>query len=200
MAPTKPSSASNAASSSKSASVTQSGKIVKSSPASRKGEGGGGKKNDEDDNHGFIGPAPRRKEQKMRWDEAADIKLLLFGIDRDPIQRSEHEAIAASFKEKPTAKAIGERLSKLGTEQRTLLKRLGIFDIDAQKPKVQKGGKKGKGNQGEGVEEDEVDEQHVDEEMTGGGDDDGEHMEVDEDMEVGQDVEVDEDHASEESE
>ncbi|KAK3673227.1 hypothetical protein LTR78_006772 [Recurvomyces mirabilis] len=193
MAPTKPTSASKL-SFSKPTSATQSGKIVKSSPANRKGKGGGGKKDDEDDNHGFIGPAPRRKEQKMRWDEAADIKLLLFGMDRGPIQRSEHEAIAASFKEKPTAKAIGERLSKLGTEQRTLLKRLGIFDIDAQKPKVQKSGKKGKGDKDEEAEEDEVEEQHVDEEMTGEGDDDDEHVEVDED------VELVEDHEGEESE
>lgn len=66
----------------------------------------------------------------MKWTAENDRQLLLFGFGRNQ-SRSEFAAIAESFPEKPTAKAVEERLTKLRAQQRIVLKQWGIFDADA---------------------------------------------------------------------
>jgi hypothetical protein len=80
---------------------------------------------------GFLGPdAARPKTRKMKWTPENDRSLLLFGFGRD-ISGAEYQAIANWFKEKPTAKAVQERLTKLRAAGRKVLKESGIFDADA---------------------------------------------------------------------
>lgn len=82
---------------------------------------------------GFFGPdALRPKSRKVKWTPESDRQLLLFGFGRD-ISGSEYQAIADSFKEKPTAKAVQERLTKLRAAGRKVLKDSGIFDAGAQR-------------------------------------------------------------------
>jgi hypothetical protein len=82
---------------------------------------------------GFFGAdALRPKSRKMKWTTENDRQLLLFGFGRD-ISRGEYQAIADSFKEKPTAKAVEERLTKLRAAGRKVLKESGIFDANAQR-------------------------------------------------------------------
>ncbi|KAK4554038.1 hypothetical protein LTR86_008879 [Recurvomyces mirabilis] len=85
-----------------------------------------------DKNFGFIGPHPKRRPQRMRWTEKNDIKLLLFGFDRDEIKGSEYQGIADSFVEKPTRKSVVERMTKLRAERNGLLRELGVWDIDEE--------------------------------------------------------------------
>ena len=72
----------------------------------------------------------RPKSRKMKWTAENDRSLLLFGLGRD-ISGIEYQPIADSFKEKPTAKAVQERLTKLRAAGRKVLKESGIFDADA---------------------------------------------------------------------
>lgn len=69
----------------------------------------------------------------MKWTDAKDRKLLLFGLGRD-ISGNELQKIADSFPEEPTAKAIQERLTKLRVLTRQALKETGIYDADAVTP------------------------------------------------------------------
>lgn len=66
----------------------------------------------------------------MRWTDAADRQLLIFGFGRD-INPSEYKAISDTYPEKPTTKAIMERITKLRNQTRAALKDSGIFDPDA---------------------------------------------------------------------
>ena len=66
----------------------------------------------------------------MKWTAENDRTLLLVGFGRD-IPGIEFQAIADYFKEKPTAKAVQERLTKLRAAQRKVLKDSGIYDADA---------------------------------------------------------------------
>jgi hypothetical protein len=80
---------------------------------------------------GFLNAeAGRPKSRKMKWTAENDRSLLLFGFGRD-ISGAEYQAIASWFKEKPTAKAVQERLTKLRAAGRKVLKESGIFDADA---------------------------------------------------------------------
>jgi hypothetical protein len=84
-------------------------------------------------NGGFLGAdAERPKSRKMKWTAENDRSLLLFGFGRD-ITKVEFQAIADWFKEKPTAKAVQERLTKLRAAGRKVLKESGIFDADASR-------------------------------------------------------------------
>jgi hypothetical protein len=74
--------------------------------------------------------ALRPKSRKMKWTAENDRTLLLVGFGRD-IPGIEFQAIADYFKEKPTAKAVQERLTKLRAAQRKVLKDSGIYDADA---------------------------------------------------------------------
>lgn len=74
--------------------------------------------------------ALRPKSRKMEWTAENDRSLLLFGFGRD-ISGVECKAIADWFPEKPTAKAVQERLTKLRAAGRKVLKESGIFDADA---------------------------------------------------------------------
>ena len=74
--------------------------------------------------------ALRPKTRKMKWTAENDRTLLLVGFGRD-IPKVEFQAIADYFKEKPTAKAVQERLTKLRAAQRKVLKDSGIYDPDA---------------------------------------------------------------------
>lgn len=81
----------------------------------------------------------RPKGQKMKWTAERDRRLLIFGLGRD-IAGRELQAIADSFPERPTQKAVQERLTKLRAQTRQALKDTGIFDIDAvrqQQPQPQ---------------------------------------------------------------
>lgn len=69
----------------------------------------------------------------MKWTDAKDRQLLIFGLGRD-ISGNEYENIANSFPEQPTAKAIQERLTKLRVCTRQALKEYGIYDADAVAP------------------------------------------------------------------
>ncbi|KAK5156197.1 hypothetical protein LTS14_005084 [Recurvomyces mirabilis] len=90
------------------------------------------KPSNDKNNFGFIGPSPKRRPQRMRWTEENDIKLLLFGFDRDEIKGSEYQGIADSFVEKPTRKSVVERVTKLRTERNGLLRELGVWDVDEE--------------------------------------------------------------------
>jgi hypothetical protein len=80
---------------------------------------------------GYFGPeGGRPKSRKMKWTAENDRSLLLFGFGRD-ISGVEYQAIANWFKEKPTAKAVQERLTKLRAAGRKVLKESGIFGADA---------------------------------------------------------------------
>lgn len=79
---------------------------------------------------GFLNPDAARGKRKMKWTAENDRQLLLFGFGRNQ-SRSEFAAIAESFPEKPTAKAVEERYTKLRAQQRIVLKQSGIFDADA---------------------------------------------------------------------
>ena len=80
---------------------------------------------------GFLGAdALRPKSRKMKWTTENDRQLLLFGFGRD-ISSGEYQAIADSFNENPTAKAVQERLTKLRAAGRKVLKESGIFYADA---------------------------------------------------------------------
>jgi hypothetical protein len=80
---------------------------------------------------GFINPdSARGRERRMRWNADNDRQLLIFGLGRD-VSGKEYEAIASSFPERPTPKAIQERLTKLRVETRDFLKKYGIYDPDA---------------------------------------------------------------------
>jgi hypothetical protein len=70
------------------------------------------------------------KTRKMKWTAENDRTLLLVGFSRD-IPGIEFQAIADYFKEKPTAKAVQERLTKLRAAQRKVLEDSGIYDADA---------------------------------------------------------------------
>lgn len=70
-----------------------------------------------------------RKTQKMRWTTENDMMLLLFGLGRD-IAGSEYKLIADWFAEKPTPKAIQERLTKLRGKTRQVLRESGIYDSE----------------------------------------------------------------------
>jgi len=74
--------------------------------------------------------AARPKSRKMKWTAENDRGLLLFGLGRD-VSGAEYQAIADWFTEKPTPKAIQERLTKLRAAGRKVLKESGIFDADA---------------------------------------------------------------------
>jgi hypothetical protein len=63
----------------------------------------------------------------MRWDAAADRQLLIFGFGRE-IRTEEYKILAERFEQKPTVKAIQERITKLRVEVRRVLKETGIFD------------------------------------------------------------------------
>lgn len=79
---------------------------------------------------GFLNAdAARPKTRKMKWTAENDRSLLLFGFGRD-ISGIEYPAIANWFEEKPTAKAVQERLTKLRVAGRKVLKESGIFDPD----------------------------------------------------------------------
>lgn len=79
---------------------------------------------------GFLNAdAARPKSRKMKWTAENDRSLLLFGFGRD-ISGVEYPAIANWFEEKPTAKAVQERLTKLRAAGRKVLKESGIFDPD----------------------------------------------------------------------
>ncbi|KAK3052532.1 hypothetical protein LTR09_006386 [Extremus antarcticus] len=58
---------------------------------------------------------------KIKWTVENDRKLLLLGLGKK-IKASECAAIAGTFPEKPTAKAIEGRLAKLRHEQKEVLK------------------------------------------------------------------------------
>jgi hypothetical protein len=77
--------------------------------------------------------ALRPKSRKMKWTAENDRTLLLVGFGRD-IPGLEFQTIADYFKEKPTAKAVQERLTKLRAAQRKVLKDSGIYDADASPP------------------------------------------------------------------
>jgi hypothetical protein len=80
---------------------------------------------------GFYRPdVLRPKSRRVKWTSENDRQLLLFGFGRD-ISGKEYQAIADSFKENPTAKAVQERLTKLRAAGRKVLKDSGIFDPDA---------------------------------------------------------------------
>jgi hypothetical protein len=82
---------------------------------------------------GFVNPfSARPKGKKMRWTAENDRKLLLFGLGRD-VSTKEYEAIANSFPEKPTEKAVQERLTKLRVQCRQALKDSGIYDPHADR-------------------------------------------------------------------
>jgi hypothetical protein len=66
----------------------------------------------------------------MRWIDAADRQLLIFGFGREIASR-EYKAISDTYPEKPTEKAIMERITKLRGQTRTALKDSGIFDPNA---------------------------------------------------------------------
>jgi hypothetical protein len=86
---------------------------------------------DQREGGGFLNAeAGRPKTRKMQWTAENDRSLLLFGFGRD-ISGVEYKAIADWFKEKPTAKAVQERLTKLRAAGRKVLKESGIFDADA---------------------------------------------------------------------
>ena len=77
---------------------------------------------------GFINPDNARpRDRRMRWDPAADRELLIFGFGRD-IHSSEYKILAERYEQKPTEKAIQERITKLRVETRRVLKETGIFD------------------------------------------------------------------------
>jgi hypothetical protein len=77
---------------------------------------------------GFLNPGSARpRERKMKWNDENDRQLLIYGLGRD-ISGSEYEAIANSFPEQPSAKAIQERLTKLRALCRQFLKQQGIYD------------------------------------------------------------------------
>jgi hypothetical protein len=65
----------------------------------------------------------------MKWNADNDRQLLIFGLGRD-VSGKEYKAIASSFPERPTPKAVQERLTKLRGETRDLLKKWGIYDPD----------------------------------------------------------------------
>lgn len=73
-------------------------------------------------------PRPR-KTQKMKWTTDNDMMLLLFANGRD-VAGTELKRIADWFPEKPTPKAIQERLTKLRAKTRRLLKDSGIYDSE----------------------------------------------------------------------
>jgi hypothetical protein len=80
---------------------------------------------------GYYSPeGGRPKSRKMKWTAENDRSLLLFGFGRG-ISGVEYQAIANWFKEKPTAKAVQERLTKLRAAGRKVLKESGIFDAEA---------------------------------------------------------------------
>lgn len=72
----------------------------------------------------------------MKWTPERDRRLLIFGLGRD-ITGKEFQPIANSFPEKPTAKAVQERLTKLRVQTRQALKETGIYDIDAVRQQQQ---------------------------------------------------------------
>ncbi|KAK3068329.1 hypothetical protein LTR53_014197 [Teratosphaeriaceae sp. CCFEE 6253] len=75
---------------------------------------------------GFIKPhATRFGVQKMKWTADNDRKLLLLGLGRE-ISPKEYPAIASSYDEKPTAKSVQERLTKLRKEQRERMAQLSL--------------------------------------------------------------------------
>jgi hypothetical protein len=85
---------------------------------------------------GFINPGNARpRDRRMRWDAAADRRLLIFGFGRE-IRTEEYKILAERFEQKPTVKAIQERITKLRVEVRRVLKETGIFDPErvAQPP------------------------------------------------------------------
>jgi hypothetical protein len=85
---------------------------------------------------GFINPGnARARDRRMRWDAAADRQLLIFGFGRE-IRTEEYKILAERFDQKPTVKAIQERITKLRVEVRRVLKETGIFDPErvAQPP------------------------------------------------------------------
>jgi hypothetical protein len=85
---------------------------------------------------GFINPGnARARDRRMRWDAAADRQLLIFGFGRE-IRTEEYKILAERFEQKPTVKAIQERITKLRVEVRRVLKETGIFDPErvAQPP------------------------------------------------------------------
>ncbi|KAJ9631733.1 hypothetical protein H2203_000133 [Taxawa tesnikishii (nom. ined.)] len=71
------------------------------------------------------------RRQAVKWDAETDRKLLLVGLGRE-IRPAEFEMIALSFPEKPTPKAIQERLAKLRREQRTVLQALAVMQGQAE--------------------------------------------------------------------
>ncbi|EMC97923.1 hypothetical protein BAUCODRAFT_146525 [Baudoinia panamericana UAMH 10762] len=74
---------------------------------------------------GFIKPPPPARQQRIKWTADNDRKLLLFALGRHPSGK-ESQAIADWFDEKPTGKAIQERLTKLRAEQRRIVAEAGI--------------------------------------------------------------------------
>ena len=85
---------------------------------------------------GFINPDNARpRDRRMTWDANADRALMILGFGRD-INSKEYQIIADRFDQKPTAKAIQERITKLRVETRRALKETGIFDPErvAQPP------------------------------------------------------------------
>ena len=77
---------------------------------------------------GFINPDNARpRDRRMRWTDSADRQLLIFGFGRD-INSSEYQAISDTYPEKPTTKAVQERITKLRVATRKALKDSGIYD------------------------------------------------------------------------
>ncbi|KAF2720506.1 hypothetical protein K431DRAFT_304331 [Polychaeton citri CBS 116435] len=66
----------------------------------------------------------------MKWTPSNDRKLLLFGLGRE-IYPSQYSTIASAFPEKPTVKAVAERLVKLRKEQKSQLNKYGLTEPEA---------------------------------------------------------------------
>lgn len=88
----------------------------------------------------------------MKWDAEADRRLLIFGFGRE-IRSNEYKIIADQYEQKPTVKAIQERITKIRVEVRKALKETGIFDPErvAQPPPTGGAPPRGPATPGQGM-------------------------------------------------
>ncbi|KAK3046522.1 hypothetical protein LTR09_012011 [Extremus antarcticus] len=83
---------------------------------------------------GFLNQRPgTTRVSKIKWEVHNDRKLMLIIMGRD-IQPNEFQAIANSFPERPTAKAIQERIAKLRRLQNAERDRMQLAQAPMEVP------------------------------------------------------------------
>ncbi|KAK3050533.1 hypothetical protein LTR09_008172 [Extremus antarcticus] len=100
--------------------------------ASGSGSGSGPWKRSKNNKPGLISKIKGKiRVTKMDWTPENDNKLLLLGLGKE-LKPADYQTIADSYKERPSKKAVQERLAKLRAKQRTALTDLGLAEPSAE--------------------------------------------------------------------